>query len=290
MLSYRHGFHAGGPADLHKHAVLTALLGHLMRKQKPLTYMETHAGSALYDLTSEAARKTGEARCAIARLAAGLPVFPQPVPGLSGLMDAQGRALATLAWPANAMREPAHAAVDGDGVGPAAYAGSPALAAALCRPDDRLHLMELHPAEAPLLKRLFASDRRVSVHHRDGYEGVLAISPPRPNRGLVLIDPSYEVKTEYERVAGFVGDLRARWPQPVVMIWYPVLAAGHHVAMVDALRSHSAPNGDSEAPRIWWQEVPLPGAEDARVIKRGMQASGVIVLNAPWGFGADPAG
>ena len=200
MLSYQHAYHAGNAADLHKHAALAALLVRLTAKDRGITYLETHAGRALYDLRGAEAAKTGEAAAGVgaATVAEGSPF---------------GRALA------------ATQVAQGERV----YPGSPMIAAQLLRAQDRLILMERHPQEAAALKR--AMRGRAAVHARDGYEGALGVTPPVPRRGLVLIDPSYETKEEYAQVAGFVPRLSKRWPEAAVLVWYPVLAAGRHEAL-----------------------------------------------------------
>ena len=203
MLSYQHAYHAGNAADLHKHAALAALLARLTAKDRGITYLETHAGRALYDLRAPEATKTGEAAGGIgaARIASESPY---------------GRALAAA--------RAAH--------GAAAYPGSPMIAAQLTRPQDHIVLMERHPKEAAALKR--AMRRRAMVHVRDGYEGALGVTPPTPpapRRGLVLIDPSYETKDEYARGADFVPQLTRRWREAIVLIWYPLLPAGRHEAL-----------------------------------------------------------
>ena len=188
MLSYQHAYHAGGPADLHKHIVLAELLARLAAKPRGLAYVETHAGRGLYDLAGPEASKTGEAAQGIARLT------PDPATPF-------GRALATV--------RAAH--------GRSRYPGSPALARALLRPADRLVLMELHRAEhAALVAALGGTG--VEIHRRDGFEGVLALAPLKPRRGLVLVDPSYEVKAEYEVTAAFVRRLVAKWPEASVLV------------------------------------------------------------------------
>ena len=200
MLSYQHAYHAGNAADLHKHAALAALLVRLTAKDRGITYLETHAGRALYDTLAPEAEKTGEAAAGIgaARVDANSPF---------------GRALAAV--------RTAH--------GPGAYPGSPLVAASLLREQDRAILMERHPQEAAALKR--AMRGRAAVHARDGYEGALGVTPPTPRRGLVLIDPSYETKDEYAQVAGFVPRLAKRWPEAAVLIWYPLLPARRHEAL-----------------------------------------------------------
>lgn len=246
MLSYQHGYHAGGPADVHKHAVLAALLAHLTAKDKPLTYMETHAGAGLYDLSSPESLKTGEAAQGIDRALA------------EGLLSAG---------------HPYRIALDAVRArfGAAAYPGSPMLARTLLRADDHLHLMELHPGEHAALRRAMRGSG-AHVHRRDGYEGVLALSPPKPRRGLVLIDPSYEVKAEYGAAGEFAVRLHAKWPEAVIVIWYPLLPAGLHRALC----------ADVEAaglPRFVRTEVVF--ADPAST--RGMHGDGLMVVNLPHG-------
>ena len=204
MLSYQHAYHAGGPADLHKHIALGELLALLMRKPRPITYMETHAGRGLYDLASTETVKTGEANEGIAKITPSDSAF----------------------WDAVKSVRQMH--------GETAYPGSPAIAASMLRHDDKMHLMELHPAEYKALRVNLEGE--AAIHNRDGYEGVLAISPPKPRKGLVLIDPSYEVKSEYLQVAEFTRKLMAKWPEATVMICYPILKAARHKEMLAALR------------------------------------------------------
>ena len=235
MLSYQHAYHAGGPADLHKHAALAALLTLLTAKDRGISYLETHAGRALYDLGSDEAAKTGEAAAGI-----GQAVLREASP--------YGRA---LAWTRGRY-------------GSGAYPGSPMVAAALLREQDRIVLMEKHPAEAAALKR--AMRGLGAVHARDGYEGALAVSPPRPRRGLVLVDPSYERKDEYAEVAAFAPKLTRRWPEAAVLIWYPVLPASRHEALVRAL-----------------PEALCHEASFAPTREGGMAGSGLLLVNAPYG-------
>lgn len=241
MLSYQHAYHAGGPADLHKHAALAELLASLTAKPRGITYAETHAGRGLYDLAGAEALKTGEAAAGIARAA---PAQDTPF----------GQALAAV--------RAAH--------GPDAYPGSPLVARALLRPQDRCVLMELHPAEHAALTRALPAGS-AEIHRRDGYEGVLALAPLRPRRGLVLVDPSYEVKDEYAAAAAFVLRLARKWPEASLLVWYPLLPAGRDAALREGLRPLR--------PRI--DEVvfdPPP--------PRGMYGSGLALVNAPHGAAA----
>lgn len=238
MLSYQHGYHAGNPADLHKHIVLAELLARLIAKPRGISYVETHAGRGLYDLAASEAVKTGEAARGIGRIA------PDPA-------TPYGAALAAIRAR----------------FGPQAYPGSPLIARHLLRAQDRLTLMELHPAEHQGLRRaLRGSD--TAIHRRDGREGVLALAPFRPRKGLVLVDPSYEVKTEYAETARLVRALIGKWPEAVVMVWYPLLPAGRHAGLLEGLAPLS-PLVDEVA------FVPAP--------PRGMTGSGLALVNAPFG-------
>ena len=231
MLSYQHGYHAGGPADLHKHRALAGVLSLLTQKERPITYMETHAGRGLYDLTSEQATKTGEWRAGIGKATRDDHPY----------------------WTAlDRVRE--HFGSD-------SYPGSPLVAQALLRQQDRCVLMELHPAEHAALAEAIDAE----VHRRDGYEGVLALSPPTPRRGLVLVDPSYEVKTEYGAVVDFAKALIAKWPEVVLLIWYPILPNARHKPMIEALHGMN-------------HEVRFPPHRG-----RGMEGSGLVLINAPYG-------
>ncbi len=238
MLSYQHAYHAGNPADLMKHDALARLLVALTRKPRGITYMETHAGRGLYDLTAPEALKTGEAALGILR------ADPPPGPYVDTL--AAVRAV--------------H--------GPDAYPGSPLIAQTLLRAQDRLHLMELHPAEHAALKTALKGPG-VAIHKRDGFEGVLALSPPVPRKGLVLIDPSYEVKSDYEAVPQFVKTLLGRWPEAAVLIWYPLLPDGRQARLTEAMAS-----------------LPHQRHEVAFDLGKGkgMVGSGLLGVNLPHGF------
>jgi len=240
MLSYQHAYHAGGPADLHKHIVLAELLARLTQKPRGITYAETHAGRGLYDLGSAEAARTGEAAAGIARLAPGPDT-------------AFGRALAAV--------RAAH--------GAAAYPGSPLLARALLRSQDRLLLAELHPAEHAALRASLARPG-VAIHRRDGFEALLGLAPPEPRRGLLLVDPSYEVKTDYVATAAFVRRLVAKWPEATLLVWYPLLPAARHGSLLAGLAPLS--------PLVDEAGFVAPPA-------RGMTGSGLALVNAPHGAG-----
>jgi 23S rRNA (adenine2030-N6)-methyltransferase len=240
MLSYQHGYHAGNASDLHKHSVLAVLLSLLTVKPRGISYLESHAGRGLYDLDAPEAHKTGEA-------ARGVLRHPPP-PG--ALADALA---ATRA---------AH--------GARAYPGSPLIARLMTREQDRLHLCELHPAEHAGLEAAL-SGPGIAIHRRDGHEGLIALCPPTPRRGLALIDPSYEVKEEYVTTADTALQVMAAWPEGVVAVWYPILPAGRHEALVARLLAEG-PSGTLHSVAAL---VERP--------ERGLTGSGIVVLNPPYG-------
>lgn len=245
MLSYQHAYHAGNAADVHKHALLAWMLDYLAAKPKPLSYLETHAGRGLYRLDSPEAQRTGEAAAGVLRLA---PRFPPGHP--------YARVLAGL--------RAAH--------GPAAYPGSPLIAAGLLRPGDRMHLAELHPQEVPALRAALAG-RGADIRAEDGFAAARAWLPPMPRRGLMLIDPPYEVKADYARIPSFVAWAHRRWGVGVIVLWVPILAGAPHAPLRAALEAQGLP-------RTLWHEVAFPPARPGH----GMTGSGLFVVNAPYGL------
>ena len=206
MLSYRHAFHAGNHADVLKHLCLLALLERLTLKPKPLCYFETHAGAGLYPHDSDAARKTGERARAADRLLRHTPHDPLLRRYILALQAAQPD-----------------------------YPGSPVLALDALRADDELQLCELHPADGQSLQRHFRSEPHVHVHQRDGHEAVRALLPPTHKRGLVLIDPAYEIKTEYAQCAATVEHLRKHFRAACIALWYPRLPRDPASPMLDRI-------------------------------------------------------
>ncbi len=249
MLSYQHLYHAGNPADVQKHAVLAWMLDYLTRKDKPLTYIETHAGRGLYDLSAPEALKTGEAAQGVARMERRFaPDHPW-----RRLMD-RTRALK----------------------GPDAYPGSPFLAALSLREGDRAHLAELHPQEHRALSYHLAP-YDVSIRAEEGIAMALSLTPPMPRRGMVLIDPSWEVKTEYETIPKAVEDLVRKWNVGIVALWYPLLVSGAHLPMMTRL--------SAAFPEALRHEVRFPPVRDGH----RMVGSGLFVVNPPWGLAEEAA-
>src|SRR5262245_43088242 len=200
MLSYLHEFHAGNHADAFKHVALLAMLSLLKAKDKPLRYVETHAGAGGYDLRSAGALKNREFEGGIGRVWNAVDA-PAPV----------------ARWLELVRR------YDGNAAKIRRYPGSPWLARELLRADDSVYLFELHPAEHRVLQHAFAADRRVTVLRQDGLEGCVGLVPPPERRGLVLVDPSYEVADEVAKVLGALDKAHRRFATGVYAIWYPVI-------------------------------------------------------------------
>jgi 23S rRNA (adenine2030-N6)-methyltransferase len=204
-MNYRHGYHAGNFADVLKHLALCELLRLLTAKDKKLFALDTHAGAGGYDLGGSLARRTGEAEAGIVRLAAA----PR-----AGMAAAVVRYLAAVA---------AYDRKFGPAGGkPRRYPGSPRLVRAALRPGDRFIACELHPEEALALKREFAGDRAVEVRQADGYKALKALLPPVERRGLVLIDPPFEVTDEYELLLRALHQGVKRFATGCYAVWYPI--------------------------------------------------------------------
>jgi 23S rRNA (adenine2030-N6)-methyltransferase len=195
-MNYRHAYHAGNHGDVLKHAVMAAIIAKLHEKPSPVFLLDTHAGIGLYDLTGVEAGKTGEWQS-----------------GIGPLLAADPPALSSYSALVRGFNPPGEIA---------RYPGSPAIAAAMMRDDDRLVLSELHPDDAEDLRRWAYGKAGVAVHRRDAYESLKAFLPPREGRGLIVVDPPYEVTDEYERVARAVIGGHRRWPGGRWMIWHPV--------------------------------------------------------------------
>ena len=247
MLSYRHGFHAGNFADVFKHAVVSLLLQALLKKDKPFVYLDTHSGSGQYYLKSGLARKNREHEGGIGRLWQARDV-PAPLgPYLAAVRSFNRDDKLNY------------------------YPGSPRLAQHFLRPCDRMELCELHSSEVPELKSLFQGDRRVHVHHMDGYQGLKALLPPKERRGLVLCDPAYELKDERRTLLAAITDAWRRWPTGVYAIWYPILDGPQTEWLQRQFRRSGIQKILACDLRIYSEDFP-----------DRLNGSGMIIINPPW--------
>ncbi len=250
MLSYLHAFHAGNFADVHKHAALVLAIRMMQAKPSAIAFFDTHAGSASYNLDGERARKTAEADQGI-----------QKVWQLRQTLTSDD-------WGGYFDVLPA----DNHGDRVTTYPGSPALIRHYLREQDRLCAWELHPAEGLSLADWAASEPGIRVIQDDGLAGLGRQLPPPQPRLLVLIDPSYEVKQDYEEVARTLINAWKACRHGIFIIWYPLLPGNPHTRLTDAVSA--GPMRKVYCHEIRRQQPP----------ERGMTGSGLMVVNPPWGF------
>lgn len=247
-MNYAHVFHAGNFADVFKHALLTRILIYLNRKDTPYRVIDTHAGEGAYDLSREEVDRTGEWREGIGRVAA-----------LDRTSDA-GALLATYLDLVGACDS---------GGRPLVYPGSPVIAQRLARRTDRLVFCEKHPAAFAALKARFSRDRRVKTLDLDGWTGLGAFVPPPERRGLVLVDPPYEARDEFARLAKSFAAAFAKWSTGVYALWYPVKETRDAAGL--------------------WQAVCVSGVKSALRLElaiapmgEGLTRTGLVVVNPPF--------
>jgi 23S rRNA (adenine2030-N6)-methyltransferase len=248
-MNYRHAYHAGNFADVFKHIVLTLCLDYLQRKDGGLCLIDSHGGTGLYSLSSEEAQKTGEWER-----------------GVGALMAAEGGAapdvLETLSPYLRSIR---------DDVAREEYPGSPLMMARLLRPQDRLITAELHPATYEALQATLAPYKNVRAMHIDAYECVRAHIPPKERRGLVLIDPPFEEKNEFDILCRQMREWKKRWSTGVFLIWYPIK---RHLP-ITALHEAAAA---LEVPRTWYAETLVLPRSRPEVLT----GCGMMVFNVPY--------
>lgn len=247
MLSYRHSFHAGNHADVLKHTVQSLIIESLKEKEKPFLYLDTHAGAGRYQLSSEHAERTGEYLEGISR------IWQQD--DLPAELEAYIGAVQHLNRSGNLRY----------------YPGSPLIARHLLREQDSLQLTELHPSDFPLLRSEFQKDNRARVERADGYQQLKAKLPPVSRRGLILIDPPYEIKTDYQDVVKGIAEGYKRFATGTYALWYPVVLRQQIKRMIRDLE-------ETGIRRILQIELAVRPDSD----QRGMTASGMIVINPPW--------
>ncbi|MEZ5571490.1 MAG: 23S rRNA (adenine(2030)-N(6))-methyltransferase RlmJ [Halioglobus sp.] len=246
MLSYRHAFHAGNHADVLKHLVQVMLLRYLLeKKDKPLRYIDTHAGAGSYDLHAAFASQNREFDSGITRLwtRTDLP---------ESLMD-----YVNVVRRFNAGGELVH------------YPGSPSIAATILQAAHRLQLYELHPGDASRLGKWAARDRRIRVHQEDGFAALNAILPPVERRALVMIDPPYEVKADYATAVATLQRACKKFATGVYALWYPLLQRDEVKTLVKKLESMPV--------KSLLVELPVQPKATG-----GMYGSGMFVINPPW--------
>ena len=254
-MNYRHHYHAGNFADVMKHAALVRIVDLLQRKQKGFLAVDTHSGRGSYDLS---AAETGTS---LARS----PEWPSGVGRLWSAVDLPAPLLGYLE------RVRAYDRAQGsDGRAPRFYPGSPILLGQMVREQDRLVLFERHPDECAQLMRCVVG-RRVRVEEADGYSAAAALFPPRERRGFMLIDPPFEDRDEWARIARCVGTALERFPSAVIAVWYPISERADRGTFLD----HWA--GGVLPPTLQTELIVDPAGA-------GLRGCGLLVFNPPWGL------
>lgn len=249
-MNYRHVFHAGNFADVVKHTILTRILTYLMRKDAAFRVIDTHAGVGLYDLKGEKAEKTGEWQDGIGRL---IHVKrPDAVDTLLGsYLDA-----VRAQNPDGELRF---------------YPGSPLITRKMLRSQDRLMALELHPVDVEALRENFAGDFQTRVTHVDGWQALGTHLPPKEKRGLVLIDPPFEERGEFQRMVESLVKAHKRWPGGLYALWYPIKDPEDVADFVDLLEA-------SGIPKILRLELRIRPAS----LPPRLHGTGMIVVNPPY--------
>ena len=247
MLSYRHSYHAGNHADVLKHIVLTLCIESLKEKEKPFLYLDTHSGAGRYLLKSEHSEKTGE-------YLSGINLLWQQ----SNIPELLNTYISVLRR-YNPFEQIKY------------YPGSPLIAKQLLREQDKLNLTELHPTDYPLLKQEFSKDKRTKVLREDGFSQLKSKLPPRSRRGIILIDPSYEIKDDYQKIPAALFKAYKRFATGIYLIWYPVVSRTQTQKMIDNIVNLGIK-------RISQFELAIKPDNN----QKGMTASGMIVINPPW--------
>lgn len=256
-MNYRHAFHAGNFADVFKHVILSRILVHLGTKPQAFRVIDTHAGAGLYDLTSEQASRTGEWQDGIGRLSRATLA-----PDVRALLAPYLDVLAGL----NRDGRP-----DGLPDGLRRYPGSPLIALAQMRPLDRLVACELEPEAAAALAANLKADRRSKAVAIDGWVALKAYVPPRERRGFVIIDPPFEQKDDFARLAREFVNAWRKWPTGIYALWYPIKERAGPDALAGALI-------EAGIAKILRAEIePAPAGASGR-----LRACGLIVVNPPW--------
>lgn len=256
-MNYRHIYHAGNFADVFKHCVLISLIEHLQQKEKGFSILDTHAGIGLYDLNSEAAQKTQEASQGVLKLLAQSHLPSALASYLKILQPYRLHSTSPLL---------------------SQFPGSPAIAAAMLRPQDRLMLNELHPEDAQTLRqtmrRLQNPTRHIAVHEQDAYQALKALLPPTPRRGLVLIDPPFEDTEEFGAIYTGLHHALKRFPMGIYAIWYPI----KNTTALRGFQRELTQLGDYPILDLQFYRAPLD--------QMTLTGTGITLINPPWQFDA----
>jgi len=249
-MNYRHIYHSGNFADVFKHCILIMLAQSLLKKDNPIFFLDTHAGIGKYDLTSEVAQKTREYENGVARIY-NLHNCLSTIQTYQNIIHAINAHTKALRF----------------------YPGSPLIMRQLMRTQDYMILTELHQEDVKLLKHCFHRDQQVAVHLANGYQGLKAFLPPKHGRGLILIDPPFEEKNEFEQITTGLQIALKRFPKGIYMIWYPIKDPIEIKDFYKKLKT-------IECKDILAIELTI----SKNIVNFGLTSCGLIIINVPWQF------
>lgn len=248
-MNYRHIYHAGNFADVFKHIVLILTADYLHKKEKPFFALDTHAGLGKYDLYSEQASKTGEAAQGVAKLyATDHRELPAIIRRYFSFFPRYNRDKDLRTYP-----------------------GSPLILRDTLREQDRMVANELHPDDYKALRNTLGGDKRIKVTQEDAYLTLKAYLPPPERRGLVLVDPPFEVTNEFELMAKGLAEAHKRWATGVYVLWYPIKDRSVVDAFHQSVKDLGIP--DCKALDFILGEPEKEG---------GLFGCGLLTVNAPW--------
>jgi 23S rRNA (adenine2030-N6)-methyltransferase len=247
MLSYRHAFHAGNFADVLKHSVLTLVLEYMTRKDKGFTYIDSHSGAGMYSLQEEYAQKTGEYKNGIAKLINQQDLPEALIPYIELIQSLNNENELSI------------------------YPGSPGVAKQFTRRQDSAHLFELHPTDIQHLTEFSQRWNKSYVKQTDGYQGVLGLIPPPSRRGVVLIDPPYELKEDYPKAVKTIINAYKKFSTGSYILWYPVVKR----ELVEQMKSDFI---NSDVKNLLQVEY----CQQADTDEYGMTGTGLFIVNPPW--------
>ncbi|MEI8065224.1 MAG: 23S rRNA (adenine(2030)-N(6))-methyltransferase RlmJ [Pseudomonadota bacterium] len=250
MLSYRHGYHAGNAADVLKHFTLIYVLDYVKKKDKNFIFIDSHAGAGKYSVSDPYMQKNKEYLQGIEKIFKinNDDIFLKNYLNLIKLINFNSNLKI--------------------------YPGSCYLAAKRLSEDDKLHFIELHPTEFLNLKKNFEDDSRIIIENEDSYKRLIKLLPPKEKRAVILIDPSYELKDEYEKVSKMLSSCYKKFPLGVYIIWYPVLSNKKSESFVLNILKENYKN-------LSHIEMITDNSND------GMQGSGLFIINCPWSIEKD---
>jgi len=266
LLSYRHAFHAGNFADVLKHSVLTLVLNYMTRKEKGFTYIDSHSGAGMYQLAGEFAQKTGEYKDGIAKIidANNLPEELVPYCDLISVLNDANISNLDDSNLDNTDSNNTSAELS-------IYPGSPGIAKQILRRQDSAHLFDLHPTDFQLLSEYCQRWRKAFIKQGDGYQGVLSLLPPPSRRGVVLIDPPYEIKEDYQKAVKTITKAYEKFSTGTYILWYPVVKR----TLIDDMQTTFI---NSDVKNLLKVEFCLQNDTE----EYGMTGTGLFIVNPPW--------